>query len=178
MYTRIIKIPEGVEVNVSRGKIEVKGPKGQLARVCPLILEMKKEGIEITISTKSEKAKEKALVGAFAAHMQNMINGVQELYVYKLKICYVHFPMSVKVSGQDVSITNFLGEKKTKIVKLPSGVTAKLAGEIITVESSDKELAGQAVTRIEQATRVRKKDKRVFLDGIYLIERDGKPIAT
>ncbi len=177
MYTKTITVPEGIEVNLSVGKIGVKGPKGELARVYPLILEIKKEGIEISISTKKEKAKEKALVGTFVAHIKNMIKGVQEPFVYKLKICYVHFPMSVKISGQEIHITNFLGEKKTKIVKIPKNVTTKLEGDIITLESPDKELAGQAVTRIEYATKVRAKDKRTFLDGIYLIEKAGKPVT-
>ncbi len=178
MYTRTVVIPEGVEVNISRGEIEVKGPRGKLVRVYPPILEIKKEGIEVTVSTKKARAKEKALVGAFVAHTKNMIQGVQKPFVYKLKICYVHFPMSVKIAGQEVHITNFLGEKKTKVVKIPDGVTANLEGDIINLESPDKELIGQAATKIEQAARAKARDRRTFLDGIYLIERAGKPIAT
>ena len=122
-------------------------------------------------------AKYKALEGAFRAHILNMFKGVQEPFVYKLKITYVHFPMTVKLEGKTFTVKNFLGSKRDKIAKLPEGVVVKIDGDIITVSSPDIELAGKTITLIEQTTRISNRDRRVFLDGIYLIERDGKPVT-
>ena len=51
-------------------------------------------------------------------------------------------------------------------------------GELITVESPDIEIAGMVATKIEQSTRVRKRDRRTFLDGIFMIEKCGQPITA
>ena len=47
---------------------------------------------------------------------------------------------------------------------------------IIEVEGTDKELTSQQAASIEQLTRRPGYDKRVFQDGIYIIEKDGKRI--
>lgn len=51
------------------------------------------------------------MLGTIVAHIRNMINGVTKGYEYKLAIVYSHFPMNVKVEGNKIMITNFLGEK-------------------------------------------------------------------
>ena len=105
-----------------------------------------------------------------------MIAGVQKPYVYKLKVIGTHFPITVNQQGEEMQIQNFLGEKKPRKVKLIKEVTVKIQGDIVTVESADVEKAGMIASRIEQATRVRRKDRRTFQDGIYIIEKAGEPI--
>jgi large subunit ribosomal protein L6 len=48
----------------------------------------------------------------------------------------------------------------------------KIEPEDIIVEGVNLEDVSQTAANIEQATRVRKKDPRVFLDGIYVYERN------
>ena len=105
-----------------------------------------------------------------------MIQGLQEPFVYKLKVCSVHFPMSVKQSGNEITIQNFLGEKKHRKVKVTTDSEIRIEGQDITVSSHDKEAAGLVASRLEQATRLRKKDRRIFQDGIFITEKAGKAI--
>ena len=84
--------------------------------------------------------------------------------------------MSVKHSGNEIQVQNFLGSKKPKKVKVPQGADIKIEGPDITITSADIELAGIVATRLEQSTRLRKKDRRVFQDGIFLVSKAGKPI--
>jgi large subunit ribosomal protein L6 len=50
-------------------------------------------------------------------------------------------------------------------------VKIKIEAEDIVVEGVNLEDVSQTAANIEQATRVRRKDPRVFLDGIYVYER-------
>jgi large subunit ribosomal protein L6 len=175
---RNLTIPEGINVDITTNEVKVKGPKAELVRQFPWqYITIQKKDSNVTISPNKNTAKLKAVVGSFAAHINNMIKGVQEPFVYKLKVCSSHFPMTVKVQGNEVLVSNFLGEKKPRKAKVPSGATIKVEGEIITVEASDIEVAGQTAAKIEQLTKVRKKDRRIFQDGIYITEKTGKPIT-
>src|SRR3989344_9023355 len=118
------------------------------------------------------------MVNTFNAHIGNMIKGVQEQYRYVLKICSGHFPMNVTMSGEQLIVKNFLGEKNPRTLKLKKGATVKVDGEKITVESCDKELAGKVSSDIELLTSKRNRDLRVFQDGIYLIEKANKPLGA
>ena len=172
-----VQIPKGVEIGVRKNKINVSGPLGKLERVFPIRkIEIKREGDTLTLIPKKDNALTRAIVGTFGAHIKNMVKGVQERFVYKLKACSIHFPMSVKVEGKELKISNFLGEKKPKVIKIPLEVEVKVSGDIIEVGSINKELAGSFSARIEQAVRLKRKDRRVFQDGIYMIEKAGKEI--
>ncbi len=105
-----------------------------------------------------------------------MLHGVLEEYVYKLKICASHFPIITTVNGDEFVVKNFLGEKIPRKLKLRQGVRVKVEGEEVTVESADKELAGQTAADIENLTKRTGFDKRVFQDGIYLTSKGGKKL--
>jgi len=176
MSTRTISL-EGAEAQLSAGKITIKSGKNEVTRTFPTqYLEIKQEGGSVLISNRRENAEGKALLGTYEAHVKNMVLGVKNPFTYKLKLCSSHFPMSLKITGEDAVLTNFLGEKKPRKAKVPKGVEVKVEGEFVTIKSSSIELAGMTVTRIEQLTRLSNKDRRVFQDGIYMIERLGEPI--
>ena len=79
--------------------------------------------------------------------------------------------MSVKIENNFLIILNFLGEKiPRKAIILPD-VKVSVNGDIIIVESSNLENAGQTAANIEIATKIRNRDRRIFQDGIYIIEK-------
>jgi large subunit ribosomal protein L6 len=57
-------------------------------------------------------------------------------------------------------------------VKIIGDVKVKVEGDDIIVQGSNLEDVSQTAANIEQATKVKKKDPRVFLDGIYVFERN------
>ncbi len=169
-----VDIPEGVDITVDGLTVTVKGPKGTLTREFKTKEEVHidKEGNRIKIWALFPRRKTKAMIGTIRAHINNMITGVTKGYVYKLRIHYRHFPMNVSVEGNKVVIKNFLGEKHPRYADILDGVTVKVKGkEEIIVEGIDKERVGQTAANIEQATIVKKKDPRVFVDGIYIVEK-------
>ncbi len=166
-----INLPEDVEASLN-SELVIKGPKGEVKRSFPCKVAV--EDKEITISAKNATKNQKKLIKTSVAHINNMVKGVREGYTYKLQVCSVHFPMTVKVEGNLVVIKNFLGESKERKTKILPNVEVKVQGEIVTVYSIDKEAAGQTAAGMEAITKVRKKDRRVFQDGIWMIEKPGK----
>ena len=156
--------------------MRVRGPKGAIER------ELWHPGVQIAIDesmnevfirTESTRKKQKAIAGTFASHINNMITGVREGFFYRLKAVHAHFPIQVAVTkdGRGVSISNFLGERRPRIAKLMDGVKVEIRGSEILVSGVDKEAVGQSAANIEQATRIKGYDPRVFQDGIYLVEK-------
>ncbi|TRO43562.1 50S ribosomal protein L6, partial [Candidatus Bathyarchaeota archaeon] len=117
------------------------------------------------------RKKEASLVGTINSHIQNMITGVEKGFLYKLKIVFSHFPISVKVQDKVVLIENFTGERRARKAKIIGDVKVKVESEDVTVEGINLEDVSQTAANIEQATKVKNKDPRVFLDGLYVYER-------
>ena len=173
MFAKDVKIPEGIKVEVSGNKVKVSGPKGELEKSFVIPKDVKVEISEgkVRVFSENEKRKIKAIVGTIAAHIRNMIEGVTNGYVYKLKIIYSHFPITVKVEGDRVIIQNFLGERKPREAKIVGNVKVEVKGQEIIVSGIDIDAVGQTAGNIEQATRIVGKDRRVFQDGIFIVSK-------
>jgi large subunit ribosomal protein L6 len=171
--SRTIQVPDGVEVNIERRKVTVKGAKGTLTRdfsYVPISIEATDDKT-VRVWAEWPRKKEASLVGTINSHIQNMITGVEKGFLYKLKIVFSHFPISVKVQDKTVLIENFTGERRSRKAKIIGDVKVKVESEDVTVEGINLEDVSQTAANIEQATKVKKKDPRVFLDGIYVYER-------
>ena len=171
--SRIIQVPDGVDVSLAGRKVTVKGDKGTLTRDFSYVpISIDANGKTIRVWAEWPRKKEASLVGTIHSHIQNMISGVQKGFSYKLKIVFSHFPISVKVQGKTVLIENFTGERRARKVKILGDVQVKVQSDDIVVQGLNLEDVSQTAANIEQATKVKKKDPRVFLDGIYVYERN------
>jgi len=170
-----VEIPAGVDAAVENSLVKVKGPKGESKRDFrhPRVTIAKRDN-KIFLSSENATKKEKKMIGSFKAHLKNMMKGAKEGHVYRLRICSGHFPMNVSMSGNEFIISNFLGEKTPRKLRIKDGATVKLNGTEVTVESTSKETAGQVAADIETLARIRGRDKRIFQDGIYIVYKDGK----
>ena len=173
--TKEIEIPEDLNVEVKDNEVVVSKDKEKIRRRFSRVLVEKKEN-KIIVKTKKATKKEKKQINTIVAHINNMLEGIKEKFVYKLQICSVHFPTNVSIKEDEVVIKNFLGETKERKAKILPEVEVKIEGEIITVESANKEAAGQVAANIEIATKVKGKDRRIFQDGIFIIEKAGRKI--
>ncbi|MFW6383526.1 MAG: 50S ribosomal protein L6 [Nanoarchaeota archaeon] len=177
-YVEEIELPEGVSANREDKLIQVKGPKGEVTKSLynPLII-MEVTDNKVVLRAQRYGRREKTLIGTFRAHVKNMVKGVTEGHSYTLKICSGHFPMNVSFSNNVLTIKNFIGEKVPRTLTVSDKVNLKVDGENIVIESLDKDVAGQTAGSIEKLTKRVNFDKRIFQDGIYIVEKDGKKLA-
>jgi len=167
-----IQVPEDVEVGLEGRRITVKGLKGTLTRDFyhePVSIEL--DGKKIRVSAEWPRKREAALVGTVRSHIQNMITGVKKGFTYKLKIVFSHFPVSAKLKERTVLVENFTGERNPRKAKIIGNVEVSIQGEDIIVRGINLEDVSQTAANIEQATRVKRKDPRIFLDGLYVYEQ-------
>jgi len=167
-----VEIPEDVEGILDGRTITIRGAKGTLTRDfshAPIQIQL--EGKKVTVQASWPRKREAALVGTVCSHIQNMIKGVTKGFTYKLKIIYSHFPITVKVEGRTVRIENFTGERSPRTAKIMGDTKVVVKGEDIIVTGISLEDVSQTAANIQNATRIKNKDPRVFLDGIYVYEK-------
>ena len=174
-FNEKISIPEGVSCSISDGHLTCSksGKESQRDIKIPGI-SIKVQGNEILFSSEKANKKEIKVIRSYIAHLKNMFSGLNEEYVYELESCNVHFPMTMKQDKGVVLINNFLGEKTPRKAVILPNVDVQIKGAKITVSSHDKEAAGQTAANLEKATIVRNRDRRIFQDGIYIIEKPGR----
>merc|ERR1711937_598708 len=122
--------------------------------------------------------KQLACVRTVCSHIENMIVGVTRGFLYKMRFVYSHFPINVSLSGDNVEIRNFLGERRVRRVKLLPGVKYVRTADVkdqIELSGIDITQVSLTAAKIQQATNVRHKDLRKFLDGIYVSEKGPTP---
>jgi len=170
-----IRLPSNVSAKLEKCILSLKGPKGEVKRDFSdkRIGIEHKEGAILLKASKFNKINKK-LIKSYVAHIKNMIKGVSEGYKYTLKICSGHFPMNVSVNNNKLIVKNFLGEKVPRTITLKAGADVKVEGDLIIVESQNKEIVGEVSSDIEQLTRRTKYDIRIFQDGIWIISKGDK----
>ena len=167
-----LQIPSGAKVSyngetflVSKSGVELK----RKIDVPSIKIEVK--GDKILLSTDKGNKNEFKYIKSTIAHLKNLFKGLDQKFVYKLEACNVHFPMTLKLDSGNLVITNFLGEKVPRKAKILSHVDVDLKGAKITVSSHDFEAAGETATNIEKATKIKNRDRRIFQDGIFIVEK-------
>lgn len=174
--TQSIDIPEGLSVSYSNGEFAVEGENSVKRRLYRPEIDVSVEDGEIVLSAKNASQREKRHMNTMRSHLRNMLKGAAEGHTYKLKICSGHFPMNVSVSNGEITVKNFLGEAVPRTLKIKDDVDVKVDGDEVVVTSAYKELAGSQASDIEQLTRVTNKDRRIFQDGLFIIEKDGEAL--
>lgn len=131
---------------------------------------------KITVEKWFGKKKELAAIKTVCSHIENLFTGVERGFKYRMKLVYAHFPVNVGIadSQEHITVMNFIGQKvKFEVDALP-GVKlirdAKNQGEF-TVEGNDIENVSRTCALISQSCKVRNKDIRKFLDGIYVSDK-------
>jgi len=142
-----IQIPAGVTATVSGDTFSVKGPKGELKIKIQELIEVKVEGAEVIVKPKDSEAKNaSAMWGLVWSLVRNAVKGVSEGFSKKLEISGVGYRVSV--SGNKLNMN--LGFSHPVVFNLPTGVSATVEGNSVTLMSADKELLGETAAQIRK----------------------------
>ena len=171
-----IPIPDGMGSNIDGNTVTISKEGNSLSReFVHNRVEVLASGSDLEVSCSLPRRSEKALAGTWAAHLRNMVKGIDQGFEYRLKAVFSHFPMSLKVDGDKFRITNMLGEKVPRVAKMPwtpSEGQVKIENKTdIIVTGADREKVGQTAANIEKACKVKKRDPRVFQDGVFITSK-------
>ncbi|KAI1322028.1 ribosomal protein L6 [Xylariaceae sp. FL0255] len=178
----ILEIPEGVTVSIKSRKVTVEGPRGKLTKdlshLAVNFSHPKKNAIGIEIHHGSRK--NVATLRTVRTIINNLVVGVTKGFKYKMRYVYAHFPINVNLEKNnetgnwEVEIRNFVGEKLVRRVVMQPGVdveVSKAQKDELLILGNSLESVSQSAADIQQICRVRNKDIRKFLDGIYVSEK-------
>ena len=179
LSSRFIDIPKGVTVVVKARVVTVKGPRGELTKDFKKrqMSMVKLNDKRIRVDVWGGSRKELACLRTVTAHIENMIKGLTKGFKYKMRFVYAHFPINGTIIDSEVpsfEIRNFLGEKRVRVVKARPGVSMLKSTDVkdeIQISGTDLNAVSLTCSDISSVTKVRKKDIRKFLDGIYVSEK-------
>lgn len=143
---KIIIIPAKTEIKILDNSILVKGPLGELTRVLHPLIEVEIKGNEATVHPKKINLESRALWGAYASHISNMISGVNKFFEKKLILEGIGFKSEVKgdpAKDGASKIVFSLGFSHPVEVNIPAGLKVTAEKNTITISGSDKELVGR-----------------------------------
>ncbi len=170
-----LTIPSEVTVSKEKDHIQVSGKLGTLRKdlsKIPIKVDIGQNGIKI--SSYGRRKRDFAIINTAKSILNNMIRGVEQGYTYRLKVVFAHFPISVKVKGSEVHVENIFGERAPRISMIVgSNTKVKTSGDDVLVTGPSIEDVSQTAANIESSTKIRGKDQRVFLDGLYIYSREA-----
>ncbi|KAH8089280.1 putative 60S ribosomal protein l9 [Filobasidium floriforme] len=174
-----LPIPEGVEIKLKSRVVTVTGPRGTLTKAVKHIqmdiqIVKSQKGNQVVFTVWHGNRKHVACLRTVKSMVSNMFTGVTKGFEYKMRLVYAHFPINpvIGAGGKDVEIRNFLGEKVVRKCPMLEGVTiAEGSKDELVISGNDIENVSQSAASITDKCRVKEKDIRKFLDGIYTSER-------
>ncbi|KAI4525674.1 ribosomal protein L6, alpha-beta domain-containing protein [Schizophyllum commune] len=181
LKTEELEIPEGVDVQIKSRQIKVSGPRGTLTKnVRHVDMDIRiikgAKANKVTLAVWQGGRKHVACLRTIKSLIQNMVTGVTKGFQYKMRAVYAHFPINciIQESGSALEIRNFLGEKTVRHVDMLDGVVvaeSKAQKDELILEGNDIDNVSQSAASIQGICRVRNKDIRKFLDGIYVSDK-------
>lgn len=166
-----VKIPSGVTITVDDAFITVNGSKGSLSQFTMPDITVKQEGDELLVARANDEPKVRSKHGLMRSLIQNMITGVSEGFSKKLEVNGVGF--RINLAGSDLKMN--LGYSHEVVYKLPTGITANVEQNNITVSGIDKQQVGQVAAEIRSLRKPEPyKGKGIKYADERIIRKSGK----
>jgi large subunit ribosomal protein L6 len=168
-----VELPDGVTASLQGRTLSIKGKLGESKKHFDKVnVNIGVEGNKVVISPFSKKKKDNVIINTVRSILNNMITGVTKGYTYRVKVVYAHFPITVKTKGKQVLVENFIGERSPRVSEILGDCKVTVEGDDVIVKGVSLEDVGQTAANIELATKIKRKDQRIFLDGLYIYHKE------
>jgi large subunit ribosomal protein L6 len=147
---KLLAIPQGVNVTINAGNVQVKGAQGTLNVTYPTDM-IKVENVDqkIKVSRLNDEKQARIFHGTINSNINNALIGLSKGYVKKLKIVGVGY--KANVSGNKLTLA--IGFSHPVVFDIPAGVkTICPTPTEIVIEGYDKIVVGEFAANI-RATR-------------------------
>jgi large subunit ribosomal protein L6 len=145
---RPIPLPKGVTATVNNGKVEVKGPKGQLSRPLTPNVKVKTENGELVVTPTVQGRDGARFQGLARSIINGMVEGAANGYTKTLQLVGTGYRAELK--GKTLNLS--LGFSHPINFPLPDGITVTIPGDskgtVVILTGADKEKMGQTAAKI------------------------------
>jgi large subunit ribosomal protein L6 len=172
IHETTILIPDKVKVAIAKKMLYVEGQLGKTRKDFKKIpVSLSIDGKNVILKSVGTRKHDYAVFNTAQSIIKSLIEGVQKGYTFKMKIVYAHFPITIKIKDGNILVENFQGERAPRISKIRGDTKVVSKGDDIILTGPVLTDVSQTAASLQQNTKVKNKDHRVFLDGIYLFEK-------
>jgi len=140
-----VSLPKGVDVNISKSEISIKGPLGTCSRAADPNVEVKKEGEQVLFKALGNSNHANAMSGTMRALVANMVLGVTKGFEKRLALVGVGF----RAQAQGDKLNLSLGFSHPVVHQMPKGVKVATPTQTeIVITGIDKQLVGQVAAEV------------------------------
>ena len=167
-----IAVPEGVEVELGRGHVTVKGPKGELEQDISPEIAVEQEAGNVNVRRPTDRGEHRALHGLTRSLIANMVEGVTDGFEKRLEIQGVGYRAQLRGKGLELA----LGFSHPVHVEAPEGIEFEVPQPTeIVVRGIDKQLVGQVAADIRKRRPPEPyKGKGIRYRGEHVARKVGK----
>lgn len=175
-----VAIPEKVKASVDGTTVSIEGPKGTLVKSFDNSVEIVIEDNTLKVSPASNSRHSRAMFGTARSIINGMVEGVQNGFEKKVKICGVGYKANLKGKVMDM---NF-GYSHNIEYTIPEGINVEIDKDnIVHVTGIDKQLVGQVASRIRSFHPLEpygagtSKARGLYIIGEHIRIKEGKKTA-
>jgi large subunit ribosomal protein L6 len=166
-----IEIPSGVTITVDPDTITVNGTKGTLTQFTLPGIQVKQEDKQLIVTRENDEPKNRAKHGLMRALLNNMVQGVSTGFSKQLELNGVGYRVALAGNGLKFN----LGFSHEVNYALPTGITATVEQNVITITGIDKQQVGQVAAEIRALKKPEPyKGKGIKYVGERIIRKSGK----
>ena len=167
-----VKIPKGVKVSLSEGKVLLESPKGKFTQEYPSDVTVKVEGESLVVTRADDSITSKSRHGLYRNLLKNSLIGLSDGFARVLIITGVGY--KTQIQGRTMNFN--VGYINPVVYQVPVGVDVKVDKQtLINVKGVDKRLVGQVAANLRAIKPPDVyKQKGVRYAGEKLRKKEGK----
>jgi len=172
-----IILPPQVKVERDGDWIKVIGPKGELKKKLPPLVEVEQSGNVLTVKRLVEDRFGRSYHGLARTLINNMVEGVTKGYEKALEISGVGYRAEV-IGDKELKLV--LGFSTPVSYRIPAGISIKVDRQVnIAVSGIDKELVGRVAAEIRAFKKPEPyKGKGIRYAGEVVRRKAGKSVGS
>jgi len=171
-----IDIPSGVDININKDEVTVKGKQGELSLKIDKCIELNQENEKLILTRASDSKEHRAKHGLYRSLLNNMVVGVSKGFSKTLEIVGVGY----KVNKKGNAVELLVGYSNPVTVEETDGVTFEVPNNsTIIVKGIDKQKVGEAASKIRSIRKPEPyKGKGIKYKDEIIKRKVGKAAAT
>ena len=171
---KIIKLPDGVTLNIDSNVIDIKGPKGSLVVPSHAEIKVKDDNGSIIVSRTSDSRTHRSLHGTIRQLIFNGVQGVYEGFSKELELRGVGYQANM----QGKYLVLQLGFSHDIFFEPPDGIEIKTNKTEIIVSGINKQLVGEVSAKIRSFRKPEPyKGKGIRYKDEYVRSKQGKTVG-